>query len=138
MLTGTDVFIAMWSMWSARIPKALVGENPDTLLRLIRLADAPKGVSQGALQRELQISQSKVSKVTAKLVEHKWLEVLPDAGDRRFLFVRTSQRAKNTVISVEAQLASLLPRTARSPRRRRGLKLPSRESTYHHSIDGHE
>lgn len=127
-MTGTDAFIAMWSTWHDLMPKALARENPDLLFRLLHLADVPTGVSQSTLQRALQVNQSKLSKLTTKLVKQKWLEVRPPADDRRFLFVRTSPRAKNSVVAVQTRLSALLP-LVRKPIRRRGLVAPRTDGT---------
>jgi DNA-binding MarR family transcriptional regulator len=109
----------MWSIWLDLVPAALVKENPDVLLRLLRLADVSTGVSQAALQRALKLNQSKLSKLTAKLIKHKWLVVQPEAEDRRFLFVRTSPLARSWVTSFETRLSKLLPvvRKTRRPGR---------------------
>jgi MarR family len=122
-LIGTDTFLAMWSVWVDVMPKALAREDPDLLLRLLHLADVSTGVSQSTLQRALKVNQSKISKLTAKLVKQKWLEVRPQADDRRFLFVRTSQRAKNSMVALQTRLSSLLP-LVQKPTRRRGLVAP--------------
>ena len=127
-MIGTDTFVAMWSIWVDVMPKDLVREDPDLLLRLLHLADVSSGVSQSTLQRALQVQQSKLSKLTAKLIKQKWLEVRPHPDDRRFLFVRTSPRAKNSVVAVQTRLASLLP-LVRKPIRRRGLGAPRTDRT---------
>jgi DNA-binding MarR family transcriptional regulator len=122
-LLGTGTFLSMWSIWVDVMPKALAREDPDLLLRLLHLADVSTGVSQSTLQRALHVNQSKISKLTAKLVKHKWLDVRPQADDRRFLFVRTSPRAKNSMVGLQTRLASLVP-LVRKPGRRRGRVTP--------------
>jgi len=136
-LTGADVFIAMWSTWHDLMPKALAGENPDLLFRLLHLADVPTGVSQSTLQRALHLQQSKLSKLTRKLVKQKWLDVRPHADDRRFLFVRTSPRAKNSVVAVQTRLSALLP-PVRKPIRRRGLVAPQTDGTLLDLLQGRD
>jgi DNA-binding MarR family transcriptional regulator len=127
-LVGTDTFLAMWSVWVDLMPEALAREDPDLLLRLLHLADVSTGVSQSTLQRALHVNQSKLSKLTAKLVEQRWLEVRPQADDRRFLFVRTGTRAKNSVVALQTRLSSLLP-LVQKPSRRRGLVAPRTDRT---------
>jgi DNA-binding MarR family transcriptional regulator len=116
-LIGTDTFLAMWSVWVDVMPKALAREDPDLLLRLLHLANGSTGVSQSTLQRALKVNQSKISKLTAKLVKQKWLEVRPQADDRRFLFVSTSPRAKNSMVALQTRLSLLVP-LVRKPGRR--------------------
>ena len=67
----------MRSIWVDVMPKALAREDPDLLLRLLHLANVSTGVSQSTLQRALQVNQSKISKLTKKLVKQRWLEVRP-------------------------------------------------------------
>jgi DNA-binding MarR family transcriptional regulator len=122
-LVGTDTFIAMWSIWVDVMPKALAREDPDLLLRLLHLADVSTGVAQSTLLRALHVNQSKLSKLTKRLIKQRWLEVRPQADDRRFLFVRTSQRAKNSMVALQTRLSSLLP-LVQKPTRRRGLVAP--------------
>jgi MarR family len=122
-LIGTDTFLAMWSIWVDIMPKALAREDPDLLLRLLHLADVSTGVSQSTLQRALQVNQSKLSKLTTKLIKQRWLEVRPQPDDRRFLFVRTSPRAKTSMVALQIRLSSLTP-LVRKPGRRKGLVAP--------------
>ena len=102
------------------MPQALVGEDPVLLLRLLDLADVQDGITQSDLQRALQVNQSKLSKLTAKLIQQKWLEeVRPQVPDRRFLFVRTGRRANESVRGLETRLSKLLPLARKTGRRRR-------------------
>lgn len=127
-LLGTDTFIAMWSVWLDLMPKALAGEDPGLLLRLLKITDVSAGVAQSSLRRALQVNQPKLSKLTGKLIKQKWLEVLPYPDDRRFLFVRTTRRAMQTVAAMETRLSSLLP-LVRKPVRRRGLVATPTDTT---------
>jgi DNA-binding MarR family transcriptional regulator len=113
----------MWSIWVDVMPKALAREDPDLLLRLLQLADVSVGVAQSTLQRALHVNQSRLSKLTKKLIKQRLLEVRPQADDRRFLFVRTSQRGKNSMVALQTRLSSLLP-LAQKPTRRRGPVAP--------------
>jgi hypothetical protein len=110
----------MWSAWVEVIPQALVGEDPGLLLRLLKFADVAKGISQSDLRRSLTVSQSKLSKLTSKLIKLKWLEeVKPQVPDRRFLFVKAGRAAKSSVLALEARLSALLPATRKSGRSRK-------------------
>jgi hypothetical protein len=119
-LSATATFLTMWSVWVEVMPQALVGEDPNLLLRLLDFADVETGISQSDLRRGLKISQSRLSKLTTKLITHKWLgEVRPQVPDRRFLFVRTGRRAKDTVLELETRLSKLLPLARKTGRPRR-------------------
>jgi DNA-binding MarR family transcriptional regulator len=118
-LISTDTFIAMWSIWLDLVPASLAKENPDILLRLLRLADVSTGVSQATLQRALKLNQSKLSKLTAKLIKYRWLVLQPEAEDRRFLFVRTSPLARGLITALETRLSKLLPLVRKTSRPRR-------------------
>ena len=107
------------------MPQALVGEDPVLLLRLLDLADDRAGISQSDIRSSLKISQSRLSKLTSKLIMHKWLEaVRPQVPDRRFLFVRAGRRAKDAVLALETQLSTLLP-AARKSANLRKLQAPN-------------
>jgi hypothetical protein len=113
----------MWSAWVEVMPQPLVGEDPVLLLRLLDLADVETGISQSDLRRALKIRQSRLSKLTTKLITQKWLqEVLPQVPDRRFLFAKTGRRAKESVLALETRLSKLLP-LARKTGRPRGLHI---------------
>lgn len=72
---GVDVYVAMRSAWSRRIPKVLERVDADLLLRLIDLADREDGITQEDLERALHINQSRLSKLKDKLVKEKWVQV---------------------------------------------------------------
>jgi hypothetical protein len=127
----------MWSIWVDVMPKALARENPDLLLRLLLLADVSTGVSQSTLQRALQVNQSKLSKLTTKLIKQRWLEVRLQPGDRRFLFVRTSPRAKTSMVALQIRLSSLTP-LGRKPGRRKGLGAPSTGRTLYDLLESQD
>ena len=60
---------------------------------VVPIDDVFAAVSQSIPPRALQVNQSKLSKLTTRLIKQRWLEVRPQPGDRRFLFVRMSPRA---------------------------------------------
>ena len=103
---GVDVYMAMRSAWSRRIPKVLEKADPDLLLRLIDLADASDGITQKALQRALHINQARLSKLKDKLVKEKWMEVWRPK-DRRKLLMKTTPRAKGIVADLGRWLSEL-------------------------------
>jgi DNA-binding MarR family transcriptional regulator len=124
-LNATTTFLTMWSGWVEVMPKSLVGEDPVLLLRLLDLADVRAGISQSDIRSSLKISQSRLSKLTSKLIMHKWLEeVRPQVPDRRFLFVRAGRRGKDAVLALETHLSTLLP-TARKSAKPRKLQAPN-------------
>lgn len=124
-LSATATFLAMWSAWVEVMPHGLAGEDPVLLLRLLDLADVQTGISQSDLRGVLKIGQSRLSKLTTKLITHKWLEeVRPQVPDRRFLFVRTGRRSKESVLVLETRLSKLLP-LARKTGRLRRLQVPN-------------
>jgi hypothetical protein len=116
-LNATDTFLAMWSTWVEVVPPALVGEDPDILLRLLDLADVVTGISQTDLQLALNVGQSKLSKLTSKLIKLKWLEeVRRQAFDRRCLFVRTGRGAKSSILALETRFSTMLVATRKTGR----------------------
>lgn len=119
-MTVADLFCRMWSTWQTHIPKPLAGENPQVLSRLLRVADIEGGTSQKEIQRELSLHQSRVSKLVDKLLDQKWVQIVPQPdGDRRIRLVRVTPKARNAMRLVEAELSSALSvKSDQRPRRR--------------------
>jgi DNA-binding MarR family transcriptional regulator len=121
IMTLADLYCRMWSTWQSEIPKPVADENPQILTHILRIADVKGGISQSELQRELGLNQSRLSKLADKLLEQKWVQIVPKPeGDRRMRFVRTTPKARRAMQSVESALSSTLNiRPAAKTRRKR-------------------
>lgn len=129
-MTLADLYCRMWSTWQSQIPKLLADENPRVLTHLLRLADIRGGICHADLQSELRLLQSRVSKLMDRLLELKWVRVVPKpGGDRRMRFVQTTPKAVRVMRSVEAELASALNvQSAARPRRKQIAIVPGQMS----------
>ena len=103
---GIDVYLAMRSAWSRRVRGPLEKVDPDLLLRLIKLADCKDGITQNVLEKALHVNQARLSKLKAKLVEEKWVEVWRPE-DRRKLLMKTTPHAKKIVADLGRVLSEL-------------------------------
>lgn len=103
---GVDVYMAMRSAWSRRIPKVLEKVDAYLLLRLIALADCKDGIAQEVLEKALGINQSRLSKLKDKLVKEKWVQAWRPK-DRRQLLIKTTPRAKEIVADLGRVLSEL-------------------------------
>lgn len=57
-MTGTDLYIAAWSIWHAKLPKPLAYEDPVVLIRLLTLATCRGGISQQDLRSHLRFESA--------------------------------------------------------------------------------
>ena len=130
MMTLSGIHCRMSSTWRSVIPMPLAAEDPQILTRFLCLADIKGGICHADLQSELRLLQSRVSKLTDRLLELKWVRVVPKpAGDRRMRFVQTTPKAVRVMRSVEAELASALNvQSAARPRRKQIAIVPGQMS----------
>jgi DNA-binding MarR family transcriptional regulator len=119
-MTLTGMHCRMSSTWRSVIRMPLADEDPQILTRFLCLADIKGGVCHTDLKNELGLLQSRVSKLTDRLLELKWLRIVPKPdGDRRMRFVRTTPKATNTMRLVEDELARALHVESTVRRRRK-------------------
>jgi hypothetical protein len=106
---GLDVYLAMAAVWWSRVPPTLVHEPPTIVARIIDLGLREEGVSQSELQQKLGINQSRMSKLTKKLVDEKLLSLdqsKTGSNGRRSLIATAA--ARNLISSLREQMAALL------------------------------
>lgn len=130
MMTLSGIHCRMSSTWRSVIPMPLAAEDPQILTRFLCLADIKGSICHADLQSELRLLQSRVSKLTDRLLELKWVRVVPKpGGDRRMRFVQTTPKAVRVMRSVEAELASALNvQSAARPRRKQPAIVPGQRS----------
>lgn len=118
---GFDVYLAMRSAWLRRLPEVLENEDPDLLMRLLKLADTKDGIAQSVAMKELNINQSRMSKLKDKLILAKWVEVWKPDSNRRLLLMSTTQKAKTAIdLMLEEMLSHSLHASKQLPPLRRG------------------
>jgi hypothetical protein len=118
----------MWTEWKRAVPKRLAAEDPLILSRLLTHASSEAGVSRSDLEQELGLRQPRVSKLSTKLLDEKWIEIVPKSqGDGRLEFIRTTFLARTIMVDLENSLCALSPPlpVARTVRPRGdGLQVP--------------
>jgi DNA-binding MarR family transcriptional regulator len=103
-----DVYLEMESAWRAGIPKRLRGMKPEEVVKLVRLAAAEKGVSQGTAASALGQSQSGMSRVTAKFVEAKWVMVTRSTDDHKQKLITATPKARLAMETLKGKLAAAM------------------------------
>ena len=106
---GLDAYLAMAAVWWSRVPPTLVHEPPAIVARIIDLGLREEGVSQSELQQKLGINQSRMSKLTKKLVGENLLRLdqsKTSSNGRRSLIATAD--ARNLIRSLREHMAALL------------------------------
>jgi DNA-binding MarR family transcriptional regulator len=106
-----DVYLAMESAWLASIPKGLQGMRPKELVTLMRLAGAGEGVSQGDAASALGQSPSGISRITAKLLERKWVTVERSTDNHKQKLITATSKARLAMNALEGKLAAAMQAT---------------------------
>jgi len=130
MISATSRYCNMWTEWKRTVPERLAAEDPKILSQFLTYASSDAGVSRSELERELGLKQPRVSKLSAKLLDEQWIEVVEKSeGDGRLEFIRTSSLARKIMGDLENLLCALSPRppVARRVGARSGrLRVPER------------
>lgn len=103
-----DVYLEMESQWRSGIPKNLQGMRPKELVTLIRLVAAEGGVSHGAAASALRQSDSGMSRITAKLLERKWVTVARSTGNHKQKLITATTKARLAMDDLEGKLAAAM------------------------------
>ena len=108
LMPATNRFCDMWREWKRTIPDSLAFEDPSILCEFLSLAGRETGICRSELERGLQLKQPRVSKLAKKLLDSKWLEVVPrPLADGRLEFIRATPLAKSAMRNLETSLATL-------------------------------
>src|ERR1039458_7537602 len=131
-MSAISRYCQMWTTWREGLPDDLAAESPGFLSDFLRLASRESGISRSELERELKLKQPRVSKLSTKLMNEKWLEIVPRSkGAVHVELIRATPLAKSAMAKLEASLESLSPRSQVPPAarsaapRRRGLQTPA-------------
>jgi DNA-binding MarR family transcriptional regulator len=110
MMSATTRYCKMWTEWKKAVPERLAAEDPLILSRYLTHASSEAGVSRSDLKRELGLKQPRVSKLSTKLRDEKWIENVPKSqGDGRVEFIRTTSIAKKVMANLEDVFSTLSP-----------------------------
>lgn len=110
---GTDLYLALRGTWLRFLPDSLTKEDPDLLMRLIRLAEPSEGISQSAMRKALNLNQSKMSKLKDKLLAANWVKVWKPVSNPRLLLMSSTIEAKSSMSVIRSEMLSLCAVTSR-------------------------
>lgn len=109
-MSATTRYCKMWTEWKKAVPERLAAEDPLILSLYLTHASREAGVSRSDLERELGLKQPRVSKLSTKLQDEKWIEIVETPqGDGRVEFIRTTSLAKKTMGDLEDMFSTLSP-----------------------------
>jgi DNA-binding MarR family transcriptional regulator len=109
---GTDLYLAMRGTWLRFIPDSLEKEDPDRLLRFMKLAEPSEGISQSAMRKALNLHQSHMSKLKDRLVAANWVEVWKPASNPRLLLMRSTPTAKRSLARIRREMSHICAMTS--------------------------
>jgi hypothetical protein len=114
--SGLDLYLAMSAAWWSRVPVALVHEPPAVLARILDLGLRAEGISQSDLQQELGINQSRMSKLTKKLVDENLLSVNQSSnGSNGRKSMTATVAARKLIASLRVDMEALVPAKRAGP-----------------------
>lgn len=109
-MTATNRYCEMWTEWKRAVPERLAAEDPGILSRYLTHASRASGVSRSDLERELELKQPRVSKLSTKLLNEQWIEIVENPqGDGRVELIRTTSLARTIMGNLEDLLCNLSP-----------------------------
>jgi hypothetical protein len=109
-MTATNRYCNMWTEWKRVVPEKLAAEDPGILSEFLTYASRDAGVSRSELERELGLKQPRVSKLSTKLLDEQWLELVEKPQrDGRVEFIRTTSLARTIMGNLEDLLCALSP-----------------------------
>jgi predicted transcriptional regulator len=109
-MTATNRYCKMWTEWKRAVPEKLAAEDPRILSGFLTHASREAGVSRSDLERKLGLKQPRVSKLSTKLLDEQWIEIVEKPqGDGRVEFIRTTSLARTIMGNLEDLLCALSP-----------------------------
>jgi DNA-binding MarR family transcriptional regulator len=126
----TAAFLEVFSKWKTNVGDCLAREEPQILARMVELSSIREGISQRALQQDLKINQSRLSKLTKKLAACKWVVLRKLSSDRRVLLMTATALAKTKVDWLRKELSAIdaVPSRA-TPTSRTAFKVPKEQKS---------
>jgi hypothetical protein len=116
-IDGAELFLKMWAAWESTVPRVLVHEDPGVLIRFLDLSTTPQGISQLESKRALGIKhQPRLTKLTKKLEDVKWIKVATPKEDRRKRLTITTATGKEGLAALRSKLGALASAPSASPR----------------------
>ena len=128
-MTATDRYCQLWAAWRQAVSKKLAAVDPRVLSGYLRIASGKTGATRSELQSELGWEQSRESKMSAKLQNADWLEIVKKRrGKGTVEFLRMTPLAISVMKKLEASLRALSPAravTRAAPPKGGGLRRPA-------------
>ena len=101
-MSAMSRYCKMWTEWKRAVPERLGAEDPWILSQFLTYASRDAGVSRSDLECELGLKQPRVSKLSTKLLNEQWIEIVEKPqGDGRVEFIRTTSLARTIMGNLE-------------------------------------
>jgi DNA-binding MarR family transcriptional regulator len=109
-MSATGRYCQMYAEWKRVVPETLADVDPGILSRFLTHASKEAGVSRSELEHELGLKQPKISKLSRKFLNERWIEIVDTPqGDGRVEFIRTTSMAKKVMANLEDMFSALSP-----------------------------
>ena len=108
MHEGIELFLRMLEECNSKIPEQYRDKYPGILIRVLLVLNANPCLSQTEVARRLGVQQSRFSKLTKKLKQLDWLDVVMSHKDPRIDELNITQAGKDWLDSLEPELLALL------------------------------
>jgi DNA-binding MarR family transcriptional regulator len=121
----TAAFLEVFSKWKTNVGDCLAREDPQILARIVELSSTNEGISQRALQEDLKINQSRLSKLSKKLAACRWVLLRKSSSDRRVLLMTATDQGRARVEWLRTNLSVIgVVRARTPPKKGNALKPP--------------
>jgi DNA-binding MarR family transcriptional regulator len=125
-VSGTAAYLEVFSKWKITVGEVLAREDPRILVRIVELSTVKEGISQRALQEDLKINQSRLSKLTKKMAGCKWVVLEKSSSDRRVLLMTATDHAMARVEWLRTELSAIdVVLTSAAPKKGKAFKVPA-------------
>lgn len=115
-MTAIETLMEMMETAQDAFHRRLAKGDSLLFLRALHLANEQAGTTQAAIRKELGLTQPAASRFVVMLKSMKWITSEISTSDRRENAVRTTQKAKELLAKLEAELAAILRQHAAKKR----------------------
>lgn len=116
------VYLKMDAAWRDSIPKSLQGMTAETLVKVVRLTERSKGISQSDAAAALGKKPSDMTNITKRLHRENWVTVTRSADNPKQKLMTTTFKAQSVMATLGLKLAAAMGDKA-APRQLRKAEL---------------
>ena len=102
------VYLKMDAAWRDSIPESLQWLTAETFVKVVRLTERSKGISQSDAAAALGQSLSGMSRITKTLTQEGWVTVTRSADDHKQKLMTITAKAKSVMETLGLQLAAAM------------------------------